>query len=58
MATVVRVEGHDWHVESVREDGKKLVVTVKGGQEIICGGATAETVRNGLKQAPKRKFGK
>ena len=50
---IIRVEGHDWHVESVREDGKKLVVTVKGGQQIVCGGATAETVRNALKKQKK-----
>lgn len=46
----IRVEGQDWYVESVREDGNKLVVTVKGGQEITCGGATAATVRTALKQ--------
>ena len=49
----IRVEGHDWHVESVREDGKKLVVTVKGGQQIVCGVATAEIVRNALKKQKK-----
>lgn len=46
---VIRVEGQNWPVESVQEDGKKLVVTVTGGQKIICGGATAETVRKAFK---------
>ena len=52
---VIRVEGHDWPVEAIREDGKKLVVTVKGGQEIVCGGKVAETVRAAFNAALKSK---
>lgn len=55
---IIRVEGHDWHVESIREDGNKLIVTVKGGQEISTRGDVANTVRNAFtedKAASKRK---
>jgi len=45
MTTVIRVEGQDWQVEAVREDGNKLIVTVQNGQEIITGGAVAALVR-------------
>ena len=70
---VIHVEGHDWRVEAIREDGNKLVVTVKGGQEIVTRGAVAELVRAAFKEpeaakqpeagkepeaATKRKFGR
>ena len=47
---VIHVEGHDWHVEAIREDGNKLVVTVKGGQEIVTGGAVAKLVSAAFKE--------
>ena len=64
---VIHVEGHDWHVEAIREDGSKLIVTVKNGQEISTRGAVAELIRAAFKEpeavkapeaAPKRKFGR
>ena len=47
---VIHVEGHDWHVEAIREDGQKLVVTVKGGQEIVTRGAVAKLVSTAFKE--------
>ena len=47
---VIHVEGHDWHVEAIREDGQKLVVTVKGGQEIVTRGAVAILVSAAFKE--------
>jgi len=55
MATVVRVEGHDWHVEAIREDGNKLIVTVKNGQEIITGGPVAALVKAAFNQAASKR---
>ena len=47
---VIHVEGHDWHVEAIREDGQKLVVTIKGGQEIVTRGAVAKLVSAAFKE--------
>ena len=47
---VIHVEGHDWHVEGIREDGQKLVVTIKGGQEIVTRGAVAKLVSAAFKE--------
>jgi len=47
---VIHVEGHDWQVESIREDGNKLVVTVKNGQQIVTGGAVAKLVSAAFKE--------
>ena len=47
---VIHVEGHDWQVEGIREDGQKLVVTVKGGQEIVTRGAVAKLVSAAFKE--------
>ena len=47
---VIHVEGHDWQVESIREDGNKLVVTVRGGQQIVTRGAVAKLVRDAFKE--------
>jgi hypothetical protein len=42
---VIRVEGHDWHVDAIREAGNKLIVTLQDGQEIVTRGAVAELVK-------------
>lgn len=41
----VRIEGQDWNITAVRESGNNLIVTVKGGQEIVTSGAVAKAVR-------------
>ena len=54
----IRVKGQDWHVEAIRKAGNKLVVTLKGGQEIVCGAKTAEAVSvafGAAKEAPTGK---
>ena len=58
---VIHVEGQDWPVEAIREEGSKLIVTVKNGQEISTRGAVAELIRAAFNEpeaepeAPKRK---
>jgi len=49
MAQKIRVAGREWDVESIREDGSKVIAKLVGGAEIATRGATANALRSAFK---------
>ena len=58
MAHKVRIAGQDWNVESIKQDGGKVIAVLVGGQEIVTRGVKAQALLTAFKMFASLKLNK